>query len=797
MSISAPASNEKAESTRHADAPPAESRRSLVDLDDMQDYQQKTAGKSTPRADAESRDVVLDFNAYDLSTAGGMQQLVTDGYTQFFAKLKKSAQGVTAQGGESAGEVAGDVALGVAVEGARAARGSDAAAGENKVTGSRHSVDDSKPRGDGQYANPEQTLDADTGNKTIKWNDGVSLTQLPNGRGTLTLPDGRVQRLSATETRSLHRDAEGRITVKDTHSSHSWKYDGEKLREETIASNEGAGLTRTFAADDSVKEKHFGPKPADNYEVDRNAKDQVEKIVYPDGKSVEFSYNERGTVETYKDRDGVTWKRMGESNSFMSDKKNLFGMPGLRTGDITVDAGGLVKIHNDGDGTTTTIKPDGGTKVDLPNLDHEQFSRLLEQNWSRIDTNHDSRLSKKEIDQAVTSNNFTGEDAQMIVALKKQYDKIVGLDHNNLDRWLNGVSHEDIKKFDQVIKDLDAQKEYAEKVGQFIGANFDQIDANRDGQIQKNEIDKFKKNICLTEEGEQMLKNFKDNYDRLRGDKKTVDKDMVNNYASVVANSDNGKMVSGIDNAMNGVESSVEDQNRSLYGSSDPMDSIKPDAIHQGGIGDCYFLAAMGSLAATNPQAIKDMIKDNGNGTYTVTFPGDKKHPVTVKAPTDAELALYVKSGNYGVWPAVLEKAYGDWKRDTTIPQEGAGGGDQIDVGIDILTGKKTDKHKIKDYSEDELGKMLTDAFRNGESITTDCWNNPKNARGGDLPTGHAYSVIGYDASTGMVTIRNPWGSGELKDENGRPLDGKNDGVFTMSLKEYRERFKNIAIEGH
>ena len=37
-------------------------------------------------------------------------------------------------------------------------------------------------------------------------------------------------------------------------------------------------------------------------------------------------------------------------------------------------------------------------------------------------------------------------------------------------------------------------------------------------------------------------------------------------------------------------------------------------------MGDCYFIAAMGSIADTDPQAIENMFIDNGDGTYTVRF---------------------------------------------------------------------------------------------------------------------------------------------------------------------------------
>ena len=45
-----------------------------------------------------------------------------------------------------------------------------------------------------------------------------------------------------------------------------------------------------------------------------------------------------------------------------------------------------------------------------------------------------------------------------------------------------------------------------------------------------------------------------------------------------------------------------------------------PQDVQQGQIGDCYFPSAMAALAQNNAEAIQNMIKENGDGTYTVVF---------------------------------------------------------------------------------------------------------------------------------------------------------------------------------
>jgi hypothetical protein len=97
---------------------------------------------------------------------------------------------------------------------------------------------------------------------------------------------------------------------------------------------------------------------------------------------------------------------------------------------------------------------------------------------------------------------------------------------------------------------------------------------------------------------------------------------------------------------------------RSLYADlNQPSASIRLEAIKQGQVGDCLFLAALGSLIAVRPQSILKLINQNENGTFTVIFPGAADIPIVVAAPTSTELALYAKGSAFGMWAPLLEKA--------------------------------------------------------------------------------------------------------------------------------------------
>ena len=107
-------------------------------------------------------------------------------------------------------------------------------------------------------------------------------------------------------------------------------------------------------------------------------------------------------------------------------------------------------------------------------------------------------------------------------------------------------------------------------------------------------------------------------------------------------------------------------------------DGVAVTDTAQGQLGDCYFPSAISAIAVANPEALQNMIKDNGDGTYDVTFKKkdwatDTYKDVTVKVDGD----LYVRSFGgplYGsstgdksersmeMWFPLIEKGYATLK---------------------------------------------------------------------------------------------------------------------------------------
>lgn len=219
--------------------------------------------------------------------------------------------------------------------------------------------------------------------------------------------------------------------------------------------------------------------------------------------------------------------------------------------------------------------------------------------------------------------------------------------------------------------------------------------------------------------------------------------------------------------------------------------------LEQGANGDCYFLAALDGLAYHRPQEIIDMIQTNEDGTFTVQF-GEES--VTIEPPTDAELALYARESSGQPWVAIIEKAYALYRNenrwfDYDNPYDASSGG-LLSQGINHATGSSTDTDFLDvtfpTTMFDTTREKIQEAVDNNKIVTLGI---PPGGNDLNLPDGHAYTVLDYDDETGLVTIRNPWGHGEVEDDEGHVIDGSDDGVFQLPVEFIHMYFHSITYE--
>jgi len=404
--------------------------------------------------------------------------------------------------------------------------------------------------------------------------------------------------------------------------------------------------------------------------------------------------------------------------------------------------------------------------------------RLYLQDFNRLNTRKDGMLTSDEVDTAVTDGTVKGEDAQLVAALKEYFGPLSKLtnDQTGLE---SGITLSDIDAFDAIQKRVNGITESPIPPTQQEQALVRGVDY----VMAETKLAAIAASPCLYGSPE-------------------------NPAACVVP------------------EAICTDKQHHDEG----VDGIVPTAFRQGKLGNCYFMAALSSLAAVDPHAIVKMIKDNHDGTYTVTFPISPNEPITVTAPTEVERARYTRTysfdgnKNHGDWPIIMEKAFGQWcinrplriwrrspaewlgnkvfgKFGKIIPQENSDGGSVYHRGLMALTGKIPHVDLCINNNEKKLDDAMQKVFAKGQPATAfisrrmdaivglheDLTDDAK------LLCGHEYGVLGYDAGTKLVTIREPNGYFEPCDKNDVPEDGIRDGVFKISLERFRKNFTGFC----
>lgn len=239
---------------------------------------------------------------------------------------------------------------------------------------------------------------------------------------------------------------------------------------------------------------------------------------------------------------------------------------------------------------------------------------------------------------------------------------------------------------------------------------------------------------------------------------------------------------------------------------------VRAQDVMQGYIGDCYFAAALASVAQRYPSTIKEMFEPQGDDTYKVRFysvdrrGNAKASYVTVDADfpwyTDKNTWAYLQSTQKGeLWPALAEKAWAVFRAGGAGDYDEIGqGGFESDV-MEAVTGLQADYHDVADMEDDELWEQLKAAADGKKAVSAGTYSE-KTADGKEDPrydnTGihgdHAYSVLGARTrgrgknKQRKVILRNPWGESEPVGDN------KDDGIFEITLAQFKKCYQSMTI---
>jgi Calpain family cysteine protease len=191
------------------------------------------------------------------------------------------------------------------------------------------------------------------------------------------------------------------------------------------------------------------------------------------------------------------------------------------------------------------------------------------------------------------------------------------------------------------------------------------------------------------------------------------------------------------------------------------------DDPEQGTLGDCYLIASLSAIAQSDPDRIRRMVADLGNGRYRVRFwvaqREGSEQTLTFSHHDEFVTAAFPAAGfgapSYGgapqqreIWVSLVERAYAQWHGG--YAQIGAGGnpGDTMSE----LTGVASQRLWSSQLDADALVVQIARAIQAGHPV---CASSTADAgvaaRHGVFPS-HGYTVVAADAGAHTVTVRNP-----------------------------------------
>lgn len=449
-------------------------------------------------------------------------------------------------------------------------------------------------------------------------------------------------------------------------------------------------------------------------------------------------------------------------------------------------------------------------------IEQGQFTKNAIEIFDRIDNDQDGIISDKEISSAMQDQSFINEDAQTVAALYKGRDALEKLaPYEDLNKSMlmmvsyksgaSGISKADIEEYGNIRSAAKLEIEGAKSAKAYLKNNFAKVDTDSDGQISSNEIATAASKASNTQD-KNGLAYLAYRYDSIRGEdtyfgSRTISKNDFDAYFKNVSERSDSKAVQEVSNGIYfTAQNQIPGKNYRLFADvDDPLKSINVDAVKQQSIGDCYFEASLASLVQARPNDVLKMIKDNEDGTYTVTFPGAPNEPVTVKKPTEAELGIYNAASEYGIWANVIEKAFGKYRQehnekqkdstDQRTPTDGADGGGPITEAMTILSPKPSAIEDCKGQSDDEIFAKFKDALGDSRprmiTAGTPGESDTERLNNGYVQN-HAYSVVRVredEKGNKFVSVRNPWGGAHK------------DGTSEMPLAEFRKTFDYFAVE--
>jgi hypothetical protein len=238
----------------------------------------------------------------------------------------------------------------------------------------------------------------------------------------------------------------------------------------------------------------------------------------------------------------------------------------------------------------------------------------------------------------------------------------------------------------------------------------------------------------------------------------------------------------------------VSFSDRPLFGEDGPL----ADDVRQGNLSDCYLLAPLSSLAAIDPQIIRQTIAELGDGTYGVRFFRAGGQEVYYRIDDDLPTSHWMSdsTGNPvfstsrpapayahlgagdAMWVALIEKAFAFFRR-------GEGTYSSLNFGwmsdlYGALGERSAGLYSSQASGVSDLLNKVYALISAGRYVSMGTISSP---RSDAIIGSHAYWVVrvnyNREGKAVSVLMRNPWAR-----DGGTPRDASNDGYVTVTSAE-------------
>jgi len=243
--------------------------------------------------------------------------------------------------------------------------------------------------------------------------------------------------------------------------------------------------------------------------------------------------------------------------------------------------------------------------------------------------------------------------------------------------------------------------------------------------------------------------------------------------------------------------------------------------IKQGMLGDCWLLAAFGSLCSSPLKLMENVIPDDQNfqddyaGIFHFRFwqYGEWTDVIVDDLlPTYNNRLVFLHSDDKNeFWCALLEKAFAKLHGSYEALEGGLSS-----EAMEDLTGGITEKFtNLAKCDKNKMWKKLVKSHQKSSLIACSIEAKPNEieaAAGNGLVKGHAYSVTGVETlgnGTQLLRVRNPWGNekewtgawsdgssewNRVPGDKARLYTENDDGEFWISMNDFCANFTNAEI---